>query len=387
MRSRARQFPLTSQPLLLRLVGCPRLSAQFLFLLLATYVAPTAGQSQTSDRSSSATYTTEDVPVCGRSLAPHNDVCRGRAYLSGIGAPKDLVRGAYWYRKAADLGDQNAQNEVGYLYLSGTGVEANEAEAAKWFARGMGGGSQEAKFNLALIYLKGPEELRNRTLGFDLMRQLAARSHGNAEYVLGALYRAGDGVPADPALAQQWFSRAAKHKSPQGECAIGELNFVTPGHEHNLPKAAKFLRRSAAQGYVPGMYMLGALLAEHPELQQRGRPEAVTMLTRAAEAGFWQASAKLAALARDGWQAPQDLRTAFRWLLIERTQGGRAAEESAGQDLAFCRHALSREQQDEEQQAVEAWLAQHAGSNVYVFSDGMTVSTHATWTAGKNGHN
>lgn len=63
-------------------------------------------------------------------------------FLIGRGVAKDPAQSAYWYRKAADQGDPNAQNQLGYLYSWGIGVERDPAEAAKWFMRAAGSGSQ-----------------------------------------------------------------------------------------------------------------------------------------------------------------------------------------------------------------------------------------------------
>src|ERR1700761_8570935 len=69
----------------------------------------------------------------------------GGDFLVGRGVPKDPARSAYWYRKAADQGNPDAQAELGYFYSAGIGVQPNPAEAAKWFVRAMAGGSSTAK--------------------------------------------------------------------------------------------------------------------------------------------------------------------------------------------------------------------------------------------------
>jgi hypothetical protein len=312
---------------------------------------------------------------------PQQEIRLADAYLAGRGESKDAARAVFWYRKAAEAGDPAAQNNLGYLYLTGTGVNRDEAEAAQWFARSLASGSQEGKFNLALIYLKSTGQLRDVSLAISLLNQLAGKDNTRAEDVLGVMYLTGDGVRQDPVAAEKWFLRSAKHGDAHGQYAIGALNSIEPGHEHNLGKAAEYLRRSAHGGYVRAMYVLGFVLVNHPEIPQKYPNEAMDVLTRAAEAGQWEASALLGVLARDGRGMNADLPAAFRWFVIEAKQGGSAAEASARQDLTHCRQALSSDQQDRELRAAELWLARHSNSEVLVYKDGLTISEAGSYAA------
>src|SRR6202040_3896572 len=59
-----------------------------------------------------------------------------RAYSTGRAAGKtDYEQAARWYRKAADQGDPDAQNNLGTFYLLGHGVARSDAEAVRWFQR------------------------------------------------------------------------------------------------------------------------------------------------------------------------------------------------------------------------------------------------------------
>jgi hypothetical protein len=337
--------------------------------------APACAQIPVAQPGSAVLNTSERREAPGMPpAAPEEQTRLANAYVTGRGVSKDPVRAAFWYRKAADAGDPAAQNSLGYLYLTGTGVNRDEAEAAQWFARALAGGSQEGKLNLALIYLKGSGRLTDVPLAVDLLRQLAGKGNTRAEDVLGVVYLTGDGVRPDRAIAEKWFLRAARHGDAHGQYAIGALNSIEAGHEHNLPKAAEYLRRSAQGGYIRAMYVLGFVLVNHPEIPQKYPNEGVDMLTRAAEAGQWEASALLGVLTRDGRGMNPDLATAFRWFVIEAKQGGVDAEQSARQDLARCGQTLSANEQDRELRAAELWLAQHSDSNVFVYKDGLTIS-------------
>ena len=53
--------------------------------------------------------------------------------MGGEGVPSDYAEAAKWYRKAADQGDIEAQNELGSLYGTGQGVPKDYVEAYRWF--------------------------------------------------------------------------------------------------------------------------------------------------------------------------------------------------------------------------------------------------------------
>ena len=80
----------------------------------------------------------------------------GVMYDEGAGIDQDLVKAASWYRKAADQGFVDAQTNLGMMYYEGQGIPRDHAEAAKWFKRAASQGDQEAA-----AYLKRIEATRS----------------------------------------------------------------------------------------------------------------------------------------------------------------------------------------------------------------------------------
>ena len=54
-----------------------------------------------------------------------------------------------WFRKAADGGSEEAENNIGVLYLNGRGVNKNIDQAKIWLQKAADHGSLEAKENLS----------------------------------------------------------------------------------------------------------------------------------------------------------------------------------------------------------------------------------------------
>ena len=205
-------------------------------LAILVVAAPACAQTAQAQLGSAALNTSENRAAPGLApTGPEQEIRLANAYLAGRGVSKDPVRAAFWYRKAADAGDPAAQNNLGYLYLTGTGLDRDEAQAARWFARSLAGGSQEGKLNLALMYMKGSGQMRDVSLAIDLLNQLAGKNNTRAEDVLGVIYLTGDGVRQDSAIAEKWFLRSARQGDAHGQYAIGALNSIEAGHEHDLP--------------------------------------------------------------------------------------------------------------------------------------------------------
>ena len=82
------------------------------------------------------------------------------------------------YRKAAEQGDAEAQNKLGFMYHTGRGVAEDAAEAVKWY------------------------------------RKAAEQGHALAQATLGASYSVGRSVPKDDVAAYAWLSQAAGSHVP-----------------------------------------------------------------------------------------------------------------------------------------------------------------------------
>lgn len=82
----------------------------------------------------------------------------GVLYDEGAGVEQDLVAAADWYRKAAEQGFIDAQTNLGTMYYFGQGVARDYHEAAKWLRLAADQGDTEAAEYLGKI----PAEARDQ---------------------------------------------------------------------------------------------------------------------------------------------------------------------------------------------------------------------------------
>ena len=72
----------------------------------------------------------------------------GFFYCIGAGVPLDYVQAATWFRNAAEQGNAEAQYHLGLSYYNGHGVPKDYAEAAFWWRKAAEQGEETAQYNL-----------------------------------------------------------------------------------------------------------------------------------------------------------------------------------------------------------------------------------------------
>lgn len=70
---------------------------------------------------------------------------------------------------------------------------------------------------------------------------LAERGHPGAEFMLGAMYFYGKGVPKNDKFAAIWFQKAAVKGNPNGQLAFGSLYIRGVGVQQDLIRAYAWL--------------------------------------------------------------------------------------------------------------------------------------------------
>ncbi|KAF9129958.1 hypothetical protein BGW39_003614 [Mortierella sp. 14UC] len=77
----------------------------------------------------------------------------GDMYKEGQGGvPQDYQKAIIWYLKAANQGDANAQDILGFLYDRVRGVPRDFAEAIKWYRKAAEQGHIESLYSMGLMY-------------------------------------------------------------------------------------------------------------------------------------------------------------------------------------------------------------------------------------------
>jgi TPR repeat protein len=127
-----------------------------------------------------------------------------KRYLAG-----DHAGAAQLILKAAQAGNPEARNEIGYMYEAGDGIARNYAEAARWYRAGAEQGYARCQFGLGSLYEAGRGVRENWDEAARWYRKSAMQDDEYAMFSLGRAYQFGIGVPLDLVTAITWYDKAA----------------------------------------------------------------------------------------------------------------------------------------------------------------------------------
>jgi TPR repeat protein len=119
--------------------------------------------------------------------------------------------------------------------------------------------------------------------------RLAARGDAIAEYNLGLMYYAGQGVAQDYERAVMLFRGAAEQGDPPSQYSLGVAYEFGAGVQRDYVEAAAWYRRAAEQGYIDAQSALGFMYGDGVEIPA-DYVQAYLWLSLAATAGDTDAS-------------------------------------------------------------------------------------------------
>lgn len=176
------------------------------------------------------------------------------------------------FRVAAELGNADAQYNLGVLCAKGQGVPQDYKEAVRWLDLAAESGHTDAQYTLGSYYNQGlgvPQD-SNRAAYYwglaanperrvlDGRRILISRSRGHAEaqFNLGIMYRNGQGVPQNYEQAVHWWHLAADQGHAEAQFNLGVA------YAKNNEESAKWWRLAADQGNAEAQFNLGNSYAQ-----------------------------------------------------------------------------------------------------------------------------
>ena len=168
-------------------------------------------------------------------------------YRDGKGVTKDDKQAMQWAHKAADAGNADAMDFVGFAYLRGAVIKRNPAIAIAYF-KAAADGSAQAAFNLGQCYFGAQGTEQDCPKALEWWKKAAERGHGRAAANAAMAYRSGEGIAADAVQARHLAERAAELNDPSGLVVLGEMQFQAgelDAARANWTKATKLLPTSA----------------------------------------------------------------------------------------------------------------------------------------------
>ena len=255
----------------------------------------------------------------------------GTMYDRGEGVDEDDQQAVLWYRKAAEQGHADAQLTLGGMYDRGEGVDEDDQQAVLWYRKAAEQGHAVAQYKLGGMYDRGEgvdEDDQQAVLWY---RKAAEQGHAGAQFDLGTMYTRGEGVDEDYQQAILWYRKAAEQghldRAQRTAAELVAQNFA----QYMLPTLERWQRdhKAAEQGDADAQYKLGGMY-DRGEGVGEDDQQAVLWYRKAAEQGHAGAQNNLAVMYARGEGIAKDARQAVLWYRKAAEQGHALAQGNLG---------------------------------------------------------
>lgn len=237
-------------------------------------------------------------------------------------------------QKAADAGYALAQHELGRRYLKGDSVTKDEARGVELTRQAAAQGLSNALWNMAIIYHNGWGVEKNETEA----RQWCDRAlaTGRLPYVVavGQLYESGEVYPLNVEKALELYRKAAHRDSRDGGFEFGRCLMEGQGIAEDRLAAEKWLTKALDAGNFQAAELLGVLYQDGIGVSQ-DHQRAVSYFRQGAAAGDLRSTERLAIAYGQGKGVQQDDAEAARWYRIAADGGLIASQVNLGWAYEF----------------------------------------------------
>ena len=137
---------------------------------------------------------------------------------------QDFKKSFYWFSKAAEQGNPDAQRMLALLYRLGMGTETSYALANHWDHKAAEQGDTESAYSLGLAYLFGRGIDTNKSKAAYWFKRAADQGNEQSQYELAKLYAKGDGIPKDEIEAYAYYNLA--NGIPDARSSLSQLESI-----------------------------------------------------------------------------------------------------------------------------------------------------------------
>lgn len=145
-------------------------------------------------------------------------------YRDGKGVERNPAEAMRWGHRAADQGNADAMDFVGFMYFRGIGVR-HDPDLAVGYFKAAAPKSAQGAWNLGQCYFAAQGVPQDVPKALELWEKAAAMRNGRAASVAAMAYLSGEGVQPEPAKARRLAERAAELNDPSGRIVLGEMHF------------------------------------------------------------------------------------------------------------------------------------------------------------------
>lgn len=137
---------------------------------------------------------------------------------------KEFTKAIPLVRKAAELGNGEAQYNLGYFLLHGVGTEKNIPEAIQWYKKSSESGFNDGHYAMMMAYGNGEGIEQNAELAFQYALKCADNNDPTCMWNVVNCYANGNGVEKNTAKFIEWLIKLCKLENPEN---LTQSGFIT----------------------------------------------------------------------------------------------------------------------------------------------------------------
>jgi len=238
-------------------------------------------------------------------------------YKEGLGGLEvDTNKALELYLKAAQAGNDFANNNLGKMYFFGEFVEEDELKALSYFIEAAEQGFEGSYYYLGFLYVFSDVVEKDYQKSFEYFKKSYATGNSNAAAGLASLYGTGRGVKKDIDKAIYYLRQESimndDGADPDFAAAVA-FHFGEYGLDVNYDVALKYYKKATKNGHGGAINNLAELYRLGQGVNQDYR-KAISLYKRAIEIGEPIAMFNMAELYRDGHGVNIDAKKSFDWM-------------------------------------------------------------------------
>lgn len=271
---------------------------------------------------------------------------KGICLMDGAGCEVDCDEAYNCFKTAMKIkkGYSEAEYYVGLCLWKGLGVEVAPADAKGHLLRSAKGNYVPALIMLGDIFAQRGGDDHNPALAFEYYSRAADQGSAEGLYRKGMALASGDGCQKDGAAAYECFMSGARAKDAACLCALGMCYEFGQGCDISYERAFEYYGQSAERGYPAAINNLGGCYY-YGHGVSRDRKKAIELFERASAKGDRNATARLGICYESGVDCERDMRRAFGYYADAAASGSGIAaykaalccESGAGVEKSFKR--------------------------------------------------
>ena len=157
---------------------------------------------------------------------------------------KERGKAVAWLRRAAELGNAEAQNQLAFVYERGKLIPQNKEEAFYWYRLAAEQGYPVAECNLAVCYAEGVGTNQDMVQALKWYQKAAQNHEPRAQFQMGRFCLDGTNMPKNEEQAANWFRSAAEQGNADACLELAECFRKGIGVPQNLQQAMYWGKRA-----------------------------------------------------------------------------------------------------------------------------------------------